>query len=185
MKAIGGAKRVQFILKLLKQGASFATLVSLCWSASALITVRSANVAAQEVVPSPREMAITARIDDLKQSNSRWIVINLSNQQLNAWEGDTLVYSASVSTGRSDEPTPIGIFAIEQKSERAWMQGENYDIPNVPYAMFYSGSYAIHGAYWHEQFGSPVSSGCINLPVEQAAWLFNWANVGTTVIVQP
>lgn len=185
MKAIGGAKRVHFILKALKQGASFATLIGLGWAASALLTVRSSVVAAQEVTLSPRERAIAAQIDDLKQSNSRWIVINLSNQQLNAWEGDTLVYSASVSTGRSDEPTPIGVFAIQQKSERAWMQGETYDIPNVPYAMFYSGSYAIHGAYWHEQFGSPVSSGCINLPVDQAAWLFDWANVGTTVIVQP
>jgi lipoprotein-anchoring transpeptidase ErfK/SrfK len=184
VKVIGGARQVQRILPSLRRGAALAALVGVCWSMTALVTDRASIGLAQEAVL-PREMVISARIDELKQSQSRWIVINLSEQRLNAWEGDALMFSASVSTGRSDEPTPIGIFSVQQKSERAWMQGETYDVPNVPYAMFYSGNYAIHGAYWHSQFGSPISSGCINLPVDQAAWLFDWADVGTTVIVQP
>ncbi|HEY9663761.1 MAG TPA: L,D-transpeptidase, partial [Allocoleopsis sp.] len=78
-----------------------------------------------------------------------------------------------------------GVFSIQTKQEKAWMQGENYEIPNVPYTMFYSGNYAIHGTYWHNNFGTPVSNGCVNVPVDQAAWLFNWASVGTPVIVEP
>jgi len=169
---------IQSILNSLKGGASLIVLVSLCWSVAIVVNAKLAIVSAQEV-------GITAQIDDLRQSNSQWIEINLANQRLNAWEGDTLVFSAAVSTGRSDEPTPTGIFEVQSKVEKAWMKGENYDIPNVPYAMFYSGNYAIHGAYWHEEFGSPVSSGCINLPIDQAAWLFSWAEIGTPVVVKP
>jgi lipoprotein-anchoring transpeptidase ErfK/SrfK len=51
--------------------------------------------------------------------------------------------------------------------------------------MYYSGNYAIHGAYWHSDFGADISNGCINLPVGQAAWLFNWAEVGTMVVIEP
>lgn len=177
-KSIGDARWIQFVLNSLKGGASLAMLVSLCWCVTTAVTAKKAIVSAQEV-------GIAAQVDDLRQSNSRWIDIDLSRQRLNAWEGDTLVFSAAVSTGRSGEPTPAGVFAVQSKVEKAWMQGENYDVPNVPYAMFYSGNYAIHGAYWHEQFGSPVSSGCINLPIDQAAWLYNWADVGTPVVVEP
>jgi len=49
--------------------------------------------------------------------------------------------------------------------------------------MFYSGNYALHGAYWHNRFGTPVSHGCVNLRVSQARWLYNWAPVGTRVVV--
>lgn len=177
-KAIEETRWVQFVLNSFKGGASLAVLVSLCWCVTTAITAKTAIVSAQEV-------DIAVQIDDLRHSNVRWIDIDLSDQRLNAWEGDTLVFSAAVSTGRSDEPTPTGFFAVQDKVEKAWMKGETYDIPNVPYAMFYSGNYAIHGAYWHEQFGSPVSSGCINLPIDQAAWLYNWAEVGTPVVVEP
>lgn len=178
MSRVESSKWVQLIVSSLKGGASLVVLISLCWAVTIVITAKMAVVSAQEV-------NIAAQIDDLRQSNSQWIDIDLSEQRLNAWEGDTLVFSASVSTGRSDEPTPTGMFSVQSKVEKAWMQGENYDIPNVPYAMFYSGNYAIHGTYWHEEFGSPVSSGCINLPIDQAAWLFNWAEVGTPVVVEP
>lgn len=128
---------------------------------------------------------IAAWVNDLKQSEERWIEVNISEQRLTAWEGNTPVSSVTVSTGRADEPTLPGVFAIQTKQEKAWMQGDNYEIPNVPYTMFYSGNYAIHGTYWHHNFGTPVSNGCVNVPVDQAAWLFNWASVGTPVIVEP
>lgn len=177
-RGIGETRGVQLVLNSLKGGASLAILASLCWCVTIVVTAKLAIVSAQEV-------GIAAQIDDLRQSNARWIDIDLSEQRLNAWEGETLVFSAAVSTGRSGEPTPTGVYAVQSKVEKAWMKGETYDIPNVPYAMFYSGNYAIHGAYWHESFGSPVSSGCINLPIEQAAWLFNWSEVGTPVVVEP
>lgn len=135
--------------------------------------------------PNDQSDLIAAWINDLKQSQERWIEVNLSEQRLTAWEGNTPVTSVTVSTGRSDEPTLPGVFSIQTKQEKAWMQGENYEIPNVPYTMFYSGNYAIHGTYWHNNFGTPVSNGCVNVPVDQAAWLFNWASIGTPVIVEP
>lgn len=130
---------------------------------------------------------VSAWVEDLKQSTEAWIQIDLSDQRLIAWEGNTPVFSVTVSTGRAsnmEDITPTGVYAIENKYRTARMQGETYDIPDVPYTMYFSGSYAIHGAYWHDNFGSPVSSGCINVPVEQAAWLFNWATIGTRVVVQ-
>ena len=64
------------------------------------------------------------------------------------------------------------------------MRGRGYDIPNVPYAMYFYRGYAIHGAFWHNRFGTPVSHGCVNLRVYQARKLFRWTNHGTLVIVR-
>ena len=64
------------------------------------------------------------------------------------------------------------------------MRGEGYDVPNVPYTMYYKDGYGIHGAYWHKNFGTPVSQGCVNVAPNHAKKLFNWASVGTTVVVQ-
>ncbi len=122
--------------------------------------------------------------NDLKQSSRQWIQIDISDQRLIAWEGNTPVFSITVSTGRASDMTPTGVYAIEHKYRTARMQGETYDIPDVPYTMYFSGSYAIHGAYWHTNFGSPVSSGCINVPIQGAAWLYDWAGTGTAVVVQ-
>lgn len=127
---------------------------------------------------------IAAWVSDLKQSSDRWIQVILSEQRLIAWEGDKQVFSTSVSTGRDGDWTPTGVYNIEEKFKTARMQGDGYDIPNVPYVMYFFGSYAIHGTFWHHNFGTPVSRGCINLEDDQAAWLFYWASEGTPVIVQ-
>jgi lipoprotein-anchoring transpeptidase ErfK/SrfK len=127
---------------------------------------------------------IEASIYNLRHSSQRWIQVDLSNQQLTAWEGDIPIFSSAVSTGRASDATPIGVYEIQTKHRTTRMQGNNYDIPDVPYAMYFSGSYAIHGAYWHNDFGAPISSGCINLPLGDAAWLFDWASTGTTIVVQ-
>ena len=63
------------------------------------------------------------------------------------------------------------------------MTGPGYDVPDVPYTMYYDGGMAIHGAYWHNMFGTPVSHGCTNVAVNHAKWLFDWASVGTPVVV--
>ncbi|WP_427159846.1 L,D-transpeptidase [Aliinostoc sp. HNIBRCY26] len=117
-------------------------------------------------------------------SQTRRIVIDLSAQRLFAWEGDKLVYSFRVSTGKSSTPTPTGKFRINSKYRINRMRGQGYDIPDVPYAMYFYQGYAIHGAYWHNRFGTPVSHGCVNLPVKQARKLFNWASPGTLVVVR-
>jgi lipoprotein-anchoring transpeptidase ErfK/SrfK len=148
----------------------------------------SLNAAAANPLSADNSEWVEASVSDLKQSSQQWIQIDLSDQRLTAWEGNTPVFSIMVSTGRASDATPTGVYAIETKYRMARMQGESqgkqYDIPDVPYTMYFSGSYAIHGAYWHSSFGDPVSSGCINVPVEGAAWLFDWANAGTPVVVQ-
>ncbi|MBD2362867.1 MULTISPECIES: L,D-transpeptidase [unclassified Anabaena] len=122
---------------------------------------------------------------DIQQiSQSRRIVIDLSAQRLFAWEGNKLVYSFRVSTGKRSTPTPTGKFTINSKYRINRMRGRGYDIPDVPYAMYFHKGYAIHGAYWHNRFGTPVSRGCVNLPVKQARKLYDWAANGTVVVVR-
>ncbi|MDF5719788.1 MAG: L,D-transpeptidase [Rhizonema sp. PD37] len=126
---------------------------------------------------------IAEQIQTLQKSNQRWIQINLSKQKLIAWEGEKLVYAVVISTGKKETPTLTGIFEIQSKHKSSEMKGDDYDIPDVPYTMYYNGSYAIHGAYWHHNFGTRVSHGCVNLAPNHAKWLFNWASVGTPVII--
>lgn len=127
--------------------------------------------------------SIAVALADLKQSGRQWIEINLSSQRLIAWEGSLPVYAVIISTGKTATPTPTGVFAIQTRHRSTRMQGEDYDVPDVPYTMYYDGGYAIHGAYWHNRFGTPVSHGCINVAVDHARWLFYWAAVGTPVVV--
>ncbi|AVH74161.1 L,D-transpeptidase [Nostoc sp. 'Lobaria pulmonaria (5183) cyanobiont'] len=117
-------------------------------------------------------------------SQPRWIEIDLSEQRLRAWEGNKLVYSYRISGGKRTTPTPIGRFRINSKYRTHRMRGRGYNIPDVPYTMYFYRGYAIHGAYWHNRFGTPVSHGCVNLPVKQARNLYNWASTGTLVVVR-
>lgn len=126
---------------------------------------------------------IARAILNLQQSKQRWIEIDLTRQRLIAWEGTEAVYAVVISTGKDGTPTPTGAFAIQSKHEVARMQGADYDVPDVPFTMYYYGGYAIHGAYWHNNFGTPVSHGCTNVAVNHAEWLFNWADLGTSVVV--
>lgn len=118
-----------------------------------------------------------------QQRAGQWIEVDLSGQRLVAWNGGKPVKSVVVSTGKSRTPTRTGTYSIQSKYRSAEMRGRNYYVPNVPYTMYYSGGYAMHGAYWHNRFGTPVSHGCINLPVSQARWLYRWAPVGTKIVV--
>lgn len=127
---------------------------------------------------------IIEKVSQLKQSNKRWIQVDLSRQRLIAWEGGTPVFGVIVSTGKNSTPTPTGVFNIYVKLEKTRMRGEDYDVPDVPHTMYYKGGYGIHGAYWHNNFGTPVSHGCVNVAPNHAKKLFNWASVGTTVVVQ-
>jgi lipoprotein-anchoring transpeptidase ErfK/SrfK len=113
----------------------------------------------------------------------KWIDIDLSQQTLTAYQGNTPLLRAVVSTGTRYYPTPTGRFAIQRKYRFTHMSGPGYSLPNVPYAMFFVGGYAIHGTYWHDNFGTPMSHGCVNMRTDQAGWLYNWAPKGTPVVI--
>jgi lipoprotein-anchoring transpeptidase ErfK/SrfK len=120
-------------------------------------------------------------------SGTRWIDINLSTQRLTAFEGNTPVYGASVSTGIRAYPTVVGQFKIYTRYASQTMDGRrlgfDYYLPGVPYVMYFYGNYAIHGTYWHSNFGTPMSHGCVNMSTPDAQWLYNWSSIGTPVNV--
>jgi lipoprotein-anchoring transpeptidase ErfK/SrfK len=115
-------------------------------------------------------------------SSGKWIDVNLSTQTLTAYEGQTAVLRARVSTGTRWTPTVVGTYRIYVKYVSTTMSGPGYSYPNVPHAMFFYRGYSIHGTYWHNNFGTPMSHGCVNMTTADAKWLFNWAPVGTKVV---
>ena len=113
-----------------------------------------------------------------------WIDVNLSTQYMVVYRGDVPVMESYVSTGRPGFDTPTGTFFINSKVGTQTMEGvlggEYYNVPDVPDVMYFTDvGHAIHGAYWHNNFGAVMSHGCINLPMDVADWLFGQASVGT------
>lgn len=119
--------------------------------------------------------------------SDRWIDIDLSRQSLTAYEGDRAVFSTLISSGLPQYATVTGQFRIWLRYRTQTMDGRrlgyDYVVDDVPYVMYFYEDYAIHGAYWHNNFGSPMSHGCVNMHPEEAAWLFSWASIGTVVNV--
>lgn len=113
----------------------------------------------------------------------RWIDINLSGQRLTAYQGQTAVFSTLISSGVAGRRTPTGRFAVRTKLSSQRMVGPGYNLPGVPWIMYFAGANAIHGTYWHNNFGRPMSHGCVNLRIADAQWLYNWSSIGTPVVV--
>ncbi len=122
---------------------------------------------------------------DAPADGKRWIEIDISDQHLTAWQGDVPIFETIVSTGKPGYRTLPGVFHVYRKYEQTRMTGADYDTPDVPWTMYYSGGFAIHGAYWHNNFGTPVSHGCVNLRVPEAKALYEWAPMGAEVVVNP
>ena len=118
-----------------------------------------------------------------KGNGKRWIDVNLSEQRVYAYEGDIVVNSFIVSTGTARTPTVTGNFKIWIKLKSTTMSGPGYYLTNVPYTMYFYKGYGLHGTYWHNNFGTPMSHGCVNLSIPDAEWLYNWAFEGTEVNV--
>ncbi|MCB9453653.1 MAG: LysM peptidoglycan-binding domain-containing protein [Anaerolineaceae bacterium] len=114
----------------------------------------------------------------------REIVVDLSDSRIYAYENGALVNNILVSTGLPGTPTVQGDFSIYWKLPAQTMAGPGYYLPDVPYVMYFYEGYAIHGTYWHNNFGQPMSHGCVNLPTPDAAWFYGFAEVGTPVHVQ-
>jgi hypothetical protein len=157
-----------------------------------------------------------SRLDQAKRmpawgkNGERWFDINISKQTLVAYEGTRAVYATLISTGEAglEDPehtkaTKRGIFRIHTKHVSTTMDsdtvGEEFELRDVPYVQYFEQGYALHGAYWHDRFGTPKSHGCINLTPEDARRLFfftepalpeGWHSVskkltGTVLFVHP
>ena len=113
----------------------------------------------------------------------RWIDVNLTTQMVYAYEGDVLVNSFLASTGTWEHPTVTGQYNIYVKYPYTDMSGTDYYLADVPNTMYFYEGYAIHGTYWHSNFGTPMSHGCVNLSISDSAWIFDFASVGTLVNV--
>jgi lipoprotein-anchoring transpeptidase ErfK/SrfK len=116
-------------------------------------------------------------------ADERWIEVDISEQTLTAWNGDDIFMQTTISSGRPETPTVAGVFSVERKVDMQRMVGPDYDLPNVTSVMYFFLNYAIHAAYWHDDFGTVASHGCVNMRVDEAAALFAWAEVGTPVYV--
>jgi lipoprotein-anchoring transpeptidase ErfK/SrfK len=141
--------------------------------------------APQPAAPQPNNPAAPPAVN--APTSGKWIDVNVTNQTITAYEGTTPLKSILVSTGLPRTPTVIGTFKILRKYPAVRMTGgtpgnDYYDLPNVPYSMFFYQGYAIHGTYWHSNFGHPMSHGCVNLPTDEAKWFYDWAPVGTPVV---
>ncbi len=128
----------------------------------------------------------TPDIPQLPADGERWIEVNLSTQYLIAWQGDAVFLETYISSGRPGFDTPTGTFFINSKIPSENMEGviggEYYNVPEVPDTMYFTNvGHAIHGTYWHNNFGTPMSHGCINVPMGTSNTLYNWASVGTRV----
>jgi lipoprotein-anchoring transpeptidase ErfK/SrfK len=111
----------------------------------------------------------------------RWIDVNLAEQVLVAYEGSQPVFATLVSSGKGKEfATPTGLFQIREKHISITMSGPDpdhgvYEVGEVPWTLYYHDSYALHGAYWHDDFGQTRSHGCTNIAPADARWLFYWS----------
>jgi lipoprotein-anchoring transpeptidase ErfK/SrfK len=116
-------------------------------------------------------------------STGRWIDVDLQRQTVYAYDGTSLVKSFLASSGTAQYPTVTGQFHIYIKYLFKNMTGPGYFLPDVPFTMFFYQSYALHGTYWHHNFGTPMSHGCVNLSTPDSEWIYGWASVGTLVNV--
>ena len=114
---------------------------------------------------------------------AKLIEVNLSSQTLTAWNSGTPVMQSIISSGTSWTPTVTGRYLVDRKYPSQRMYGPGYDFEGVPWIMYFWEGYAFHGAYWHNNFGVPMSHGCVHLTPGEAQILYNWAEVGTEVYV--
>jgi hypothetical protein len=113
-------------------------------------------------------------------ADAKWIHVDLSEQTLVAYEGRTPVMATLVSGGTEGFEAPLGVYRVHKKHITRTMAGPDpdagrYEVAEVPWTMYYWGSYALHGAYWHDDFGNVRSHGCTNIPPRDARWLFYWS----------
>ncbi len=137
--------------------------------------VFSAHITAITQPQPPNDFTIPKEV----KKGEYWIDFDLTEKILTLFKYNQPVFSTYASPGRSVYPTVTGVFRVWYKMEKDRMRGGPptvsyyYDLPNVPYVLYYYKSYAIHGTYWHDKFGLPQSAGCTNLTQGDAEYVFS------------
>lgn len=122
-------------------------------------------------------------------SSTGGVWVEISKQKLYLWQGEKIIFSCLVSTGTSRYPTPTGRFKVWGKFLYDDMRGgskergDYYFLPQVPYVIYFYKDFAIHGTYWHGNFGQRMSHGCINLSTPDAKYLYQKLKIGDVVVV--
>lgn len=137
--------------------------------------IRDAHVRVTTPGPRPKEVG----------EHERWIDVDISEQTLVVFEGDRPLYATLISSGKEskikdkDHSTPRGMWRVREKHAASTMDGDGtaagdlpYSIEDVPYIMYFHKSYATHGAFWHQNYGTQMSHGCVNLAPLDAKWLY-------------
>lgn len=121
-------------------------------------------------------------------NTSKHIIVTLKTQTLQYFEGDRLIGEFKISSGIRGMPTPTGEFTVLAKKPVVHYKGETYNFPNTKWNLMFKANvplnYYIHGAYWHNNFGHPMSHGCVNVSYVNMEPLYNWAEVGTRITIQ-
>jgi hypothetical protein len=111
-----------------------------------------------------------------------WVEVDLYEQTFAAYEDGRMVYATLISSGLNRWPTREGLFQVwdrwyEHKMSGAEGQVDYYYLEDIPYIMYFDHfmGIALHGTYWHDRFGYKHSHGCVNMPIKDAEWTFNWS----------
>lgn len=148
----------------------------------------------RQVMVPQNDLRVLGETNVIAASNSnKYIEVDLTNQKVYGYENGNKIKEYTISSGKWGR-TPTGTFRIWTKIRSQKMSGgskatgDYYYLPNVPYIMFFYNSahpkkvgFSLHGTYWHNNFGVPMSHGCINMKTADAAEVFNWAEVGTEI----
>jgi lipoprotein-anchoring transpeptidase ErfK/SrfK len=132
---------------------------------------------------------ISERVTKMVVGDAVWIEVSLDEQVLYVYKGSEILAAYRVSTGRPGSErlksmaTRPGVYRMYSLYKSYPMWGRDWWCPDVPYAMFFHREFAIHGAYWHNDFGSPISHGCVNMAEVDAGEVFAQVKKGTVVWV--
>ena len=137
-----------------------------------------------------KERTIAAGAENLPYQaapGEKWVDLNLSSKTVTAYEGATVVHGpVSIVDGAAETPTVTGTYKVYLQYESQTMRGENADgspyvAEDVPWVSYFYSGYAFHGAGWRSSFGYSGSHGCVNMPVSEAQWIYNWVDTNTVV----
>lgn len=147
-----------------------------------LVIPGAENVSTVSNAPVVATIPGSAPEPEIKQG--RFILVDLSDSMAYAYEDGNLVYTALGSMGLPATPTVVGKFSIYYRLPSQTMSGPGYYLPNVEWVQYFYSGYALHGTYWHNNFGQPMSHGCVNMTNDDAKWFYDFGSIGTPVHVQ-